>query len=243
MDYAWDIDAELASTPQHVVLLRRQAINSATHNVKDLLQGLGRVQDGEEKEYAKFQDAKKEQNRQPRITIQIAVDKGDLETVLTPTIMSVQAAISSYQAVGGSANILITDDGMGSLPRDEAEARRQFYKANDIGWVARSKKMQHGGSAKARMASSWEHGLTISMMAEDELVRLIKDPPKVNKRLGEELPPWALRREEKTWTRYQPAPWRGVEKVPDQDDVTEAMAESLDDDRSEERRVGKECPV
>jgi hypothetical protein len=45
----------------------------------------------------------------PHITIQMPVYKEGLNAVIKPTVMSLKAAISTYELQGGTANIFIND--------------------------------------------------------------------------------------------------------------------------------------
>ena len=83
----------------------------------------------------------------PHITIQCPVYKEGLESVIMPTIRSIKAAISTYEMQGGSANILINDDGLQILDEREREARIDFYADNSLGWTARPK---HGDDGFVR---------------------------------------------------------------------------------------------
>jgi len=56
----------------------------------------------------------------PHVTIQMPVYKEGLVTVIQPTIISLKAAISTYQLQGGIANIFINDDGMQLIQENEA---------------------------------------------------------------------------------------------------------------------------
>jgi hypothetical protein len=72
----------------------------------------------------------------PRLTIQMAVYKEDLELVVIPTVKSLMIAVSNYEAQGGKANIFICDDGLEYLVYNDpeaAQARIDFYAANSIG--------------------------------------------------------------------------------------------------------------
>lgn len=74
----------------------------------------------------------------PHVTIQCPIFTESLEAVVQPTIMSLKAAISTYEMQGGSANIFVNDDGMlAGMSQEEVENRKRFYKKNNIGWVAR----------------------------------------------------------------------------------------------------------
>ena len=106
----------------------------------------------------------------PRITIQMPVYKEGMDSVIVPTIKSLQAAISYYESHGGSANIFINDDGMrAGLTEEEVQQRRDFYHDNHIGWVARPK---HNGDegyvrrGKFKKASNMNFALNISQKVE-----------------------------------------------------------------------------
>ena len=73
----------------------------------------------------------------PHVTIQCPVYKEGLSEVIRPTIQSVKQAISTYELQGGSANILLHDDGLQSIPEDDRVDRMNFYADNGIGWTAR----------------------------------------------------------------------------------------------------------
>jgi hypothetical protein len=57
--------------------------------------------------------------------------------VIVPTIMSLMAAIQNYEAQGGTASVFVNDDGMQAVEPELAEARKQYYIENGIGYVAR----------------------------------------------------------------------------------------------------------
>lgn len=67
------------------------------------------------------------------------VYKEGLQTVIEPTIVSLKAAISTYEMQGGTASIFINDDGMQLVDPALAQERRDFYDEHNIGWVARPK--------------------------------------------------------------------------------------------------------
>jgi hypothetical protein len=51
---------------------------------------------------------------------------------------SIEAAISTYEMQGGTANILVHDDGMqAGMTRENIKMRKIFYGEHNIGWVAR----------------------------------------------------------------------------------------------------------
>ncbi|KAK2009219.1 hypothetical protein LZ32DRAFT_430281 [Colletotrichum eremochloae] len=73
----------------------------------------------------------------PHVTIQMPVYKEGLNAVIKPTVLSLKAAISTYEMQGGTANILVNDDGMQLIDPEGAAARREFYDEHSMGWVAR----------------------------------------------------------------------------------------------------------
>ncbi|KAI9753365.1 MAG: ESCRT-III subunit protein snf7 [Chaenotheca gracillima] len=73
----------------------------------------------------------------PHVTIQCPVYKEGLVSVIQPTILSIKAAISTYEMQGGTANIFVNDDGMQLISVEDAQARKDFYDEHHIGWVSR----------------------------------------------------------------------------------------------------------
>ncbi|TVY28420.1 hypothetical protein LHYA1_G002821 [Lachnellula hyalina] len=116
----------------------------------------------------------------PHVTIQMPVYKERLTAVIKPTIMSLKAAISTYELQGGTANIFVNDDGLQLLSQDEAQQRRDFYEEHNIGWVARPKhnpKPEGDDNAfvrrgKFKKASNMNYALMISNKVEDKLLLL-----------------------------------------------------------------------
>jgi len=113
----------------------------------------------------------------PKITIQMPVYKEGMESVIMPTIRSLQAAISFYESHGGSANIFVNDDGLrAGMDEEIVKQRRDFYHDNNIGWVARPK---HNGDegfvreGKFKKASNMNFGLNISQKAEAYIQEMV----------------------------------------------------------------------
>ncbi|KAJ9473832.1 Glyco_trans_2-like domain-containing protein [Pseudozyma hubeiensis] len=73
----------------------------------------------------------------PHITIQMPVYKESMEGVLIPTIESIKKAISTYELQGGTASIIVSEDGMQLISEEQRAFREEFYEMNNIGWVAR----------------------------------------------------------------------------------------------------------
>ncbi len=89
-----------------------------------------------------------------------------------------------YESHGGSSNIFVNDDGMQILPPEEAQQRKNFYIANDIGWVARPKHNPAGEGlarfarkGKFKKASNMNFGLAISIKVEDKLTNEQREGP------------------------------------------------------------------
>ncbi|KAK2594926.1 hypothetical protein QQS21_007374 [Conoideocrella luteorostrata] len=106
----------------------------------------------------------------PKVTIQMPVYKESMDTVIIPTVRSLQVAMSHYESHGGSANIFINDDGLrAGLTDEEIRKRKDFYADNRIGWVARPK---HNGDegfvrkGKFKKASNMNFALNISQQVE-----------------------------------------------------------------------------
>ncbi|KAL2162602.1 hypothetical protein VTH06DRAFT_6438 [Thermothelomyces fergusii] len=128
----------------------------------------------------------REQGPLPHVTIQMPVYKETLNAVIKPTVLSLKAAISTYEMQGGSANIFVNDDGMQLISEEEAQARRDFYDEHNIGWVARpphnpNPAPESGEKAfvrrgKFKKASNMNYALHISNRVEDKLAAIERGP-------------------------------------------------------------------
>lgn len=112
----------------------------------------------------------------PHVTVQMPVYKEGLRAVIMPTIRSLKQCISTYEMQGGTANIFINDDGMQLITEDEAQARRDFYEENNIGWVARpghDPKGEKGPAflrrGKFKKASNMNYAMMVSNRVEEIL--------------------------------------------------------------------------
>ena len=120
----------------------------------------------------------------PHVTVQCPVYKEGLETVIEPTMVSIRAAISTYEMQGGTANIFVNDDGLQLVPEDEARARRDYYEEHNIGWVARPKHNPKGSNGekgfvrpgKFKKASNMNYAMNVSARIEDRLKRIQRTP-------------------------------------------------------------------
>ncbi|EIW76066.1 hypothetical protein CONPUDRAFT_158837 [Coniophora puteana RWD-64-598 SS2] len=121
----------------------------------------------------------------PHITVQMPVYKEGLEAVLKPSIESLKKAMQTYARQGGTSSIFVNDDGLRLLPKEEANARIQFYANHNIGWVSRPKhtfnSKAKAGDPQARgfnrpgrfkKASNMNYGLNMSLRMERILERL-----------------------------------------------------------------------
>ncbi|PVH85244.1 hypothetical protein DL98DRAFT_557893 [Cadophora sp. DSE1049] len=121
----------------------------------------------------------------PHVTIQMPVYKEGLIEVIMPTVLSLKAAMATYEMQGGSSNIFINDDGIQLLPEAEAQARRSFYQEHNIGWVARpphnpnpEKREKDNGhkkfvrKGKFKKASNMNYALMISNKIEEKLLKI-----------------------------------------------------------------------
>ncbi|KAJ6438548.1 glycosyltransferase family 2 [Purpureocillium lavendulum] len=113
----------------------------------------------------------------PKITIQMPVYKEGMESVIIPTIRSLQAAMSFYESHGGSANIFINDDGLrAGMDEDIVQQRRDFYHDNNIGWVARPKHKGDEGfvrKGKFKKASNMNFALNVSQKVEAHIQDMV----------------------------------------------------------------------
>lgn len=107
----------------------------------------------------------------PHITIQCPVYKESLVTVIEPTMVSVRAAISTYELQGGTASVFVNDDGMQLLSESEVRIRKAYYASNSIGWVARPPHGQDGfiRAGKFKKASNMNFALRFAYEVEEGL--------------------------------------------------------------------------
>ena len=107
----------------------------------------------------------------PHVTIQCPVYKEGLEGVISPTVKSIKAAISTYELQGGSANMFFNDDGLQLISEEERNERIDFYTDHNIGWTARPKHGSEGflRRGKFKKASNMNFGLMISNIVEEKL--------------------------------------------------------------------------
>ncbi|KAI1333718.1 glycosyl transferase family group 2-domain-containing protein [Xylariaceae sp. FL0016] len=122
----------------------------------------------------------REYHAMPHVTIQMPVYKEGLKAVIVPTVQSLKACISTYEMQGGSANIFVNDDGMQLISEDDAQARREFYEENNIGWVSRPAHKPKPGDGsepflrrgKFKKASNMNYAMMVSNRVEDKLMQV-----------------------------------------------------------------------
>ncbi|EPQ28118.1 uncharacterized protein PFL1_04445 [Pseudozyma flocculosa PF-1] len=117
---------------------------------------------------------KRIRNNLPHVTIQMPVYKESIETVIEPTLRSLQAAIRTYELQGGTASVIISDDGMLLLSAEEQAARQSFYDQNDTTWIARPGHGVDGFVRRGRFkkASNLNFTCQVAIRVEDEMRRL-----------------------------------------------------------------------
>lgn len=76
----------------------------------------------------------------------------------------------------GTATIFINDDGLQIIPEEEAQARKNFYHDNNIGWVSRPKHGKDGylRRGKFKKASNMNFALNISKKVEEYLEVMVE---------------------------------------------------------------------
>lgn len=109
----------------------------------------------------------------PHITIHCPVYKEDLWDVIDPTIQSCRAAIATYEAQGGTANLMVADDGGQLRSEEEQKLRMQYYSVNNVSWTARRPHKKDGYLRRGlfKKASNLNHGLNLAAEVEDEYQR------------------------------------------------------------------------
>lgn len=107
-------------------------------------------------------------HRLPHFTVHMPCYKEGLQTVLAPSLKSVMDAVHAYRAQGGTANVVISEDGLRLLGKQEAEERVRFYNAMGCSWVARPADGEKGYKRLGRFkkASNLNFTYTLSLRLE-----------------------------------------------------------------------------
>ncbi|GAA6048892.1 hypothetical protein JCM3770_007107 [Rhodotorula araucariae] len=85
----------------------------------------------------------------PHVTVMMPVYKESLDEGIAPTIESVSRAIRTYELQGGTASIIVCEDGMQLVSAGDVEKRQDFYDKWNCGWVARPKENRAGRFKKS----------------------------------------------------------------------------------------------
>ena len=87
---------------------------------------------------------------------------------------SLKKAMQTYARQGGTSSILVHDDGLQLISKEEKEARISFYADHNIGWVARP---PHSGApdgykraGRFKKASNMNYGLALSLKMEKHIL-------------------------------------------------------------------------
>ncbi|GAA5856984.1 hypothetical protein JCM8547_008495 [Rhodosporidiobolus lusitaniae] len=99
----------------------------------------------------------------PHMTIMMPVYKESLDEVLAPTIESVSAAIRTYELQGGTASIVVCEDGMQLVDGAEVEKRKEYYDKWHCAYVARPKENRAG---RFKKSSNMNVALALSVRIE-----------------------------------------------------------------------------
>ncbi|KAJ1025962.1 hypothetical protein NDA16_002587 [Ustilago loliicola] len=108
------------------------------------------------------------EHKLPHFTVHMPCYKEGLQTVLAPSLKSVLAAVHAYRAQGGTANVVISEDGLRLLNKQEAEERVRFYNAMGCSWVARPADGENGYKrlGRSKKASNLNFTYTLSLRLE-----------------------------------------------------------------------------
>ncbi|PWN23478.1 hypothetical protein BCV69DRAFT_243467 [Microstroma glucosiphilum] len=122
----------------------------------------------------------------PHVTIQMPVYKESLETVLAPTIESLNKAIQTYELQGGSASILVSEDGLLLVDEEERNKRLDFYDLHHVAWVARPGHNVDGFERRGRFKKASNLNFTCAVSLAVEKILAERRPTS-----GEELDNWS----------------------------------------------------
>jgi hypothetical protein len=98
-------------------------------------------------------------------------------------MMSVLAAVQFYEEQGGTASVFINDDGMQCIQPELAEARRQYYRENGIGYTARLPNKK-GSSKKASRFNWFRKSKSVVENTESEKEEDTTSPQAIANKIG-----------------------------------------------------------
>ncbi|PWN87938.1 hypothetical protein FA10DRAFT_215120, partial [Acaromyces ingoldii] len=118
----------------------------------------------------------------PHFTIHMPCYKEGLQTVLGPSLNSVRDAVEAYRQRGGTANIVISEDGLRLLDQSDAEERIRFYNAMGCSWVARPANGANGYERRGRFkkASNLNYTYTLSLEVETAMAQIFEQNPSLD---------------------------------------------------------------
>lgn len=112
----------------------------------------------------------------PHITIQMPVYKEDFAFVPKPSFESIKKAIRTYELQGGSASIIVSEDGMVLVDPAERMARLEYYEDN-ITWVGRPKHGKDGFIREGRFKKASNLNFTYDVLLKaEQMVEQYRDP-------------------------------------------------------------------
>ncbi len=85
----------------------------------------------------------------PHMTIVIPVYKESLSETVAPSIESINAAIRTYELQGGTANLIVCEDGLQIVDEEERAIRTEYYQRKGAAFVARPKEGRTGRFKKS----------------------------------------------------------------------------------------------
>jgi hypothetical protein len=104
----------------------------------------------------------------PEVTVIMPVYKESLETVIAPTVKSLNEAITTYERQGGSARILVCEDGMQCISSELQGSRRDFYDRQSMAWVARPpQSADFERKGRFKKASNMNFAMELSLRVEE----------------------------------------------------------------------------
>lgn len=116
----------------------------------------------------------------PHVTIQMPVYKEDLDEVLAPTIESINTAIQTYELQGGTASILVSEDGLLAVDKEERQRRIDFYERHQVAWIARPPHGSDGYIRKGRFKKASNLNFTCAVSTAVERMMLERRPEDIS---------------------------------------------------------------
>lgn len=112
----------------------------------------------------------------PPIIVHLPVFTESLEGTIMPTLHSLHAAVEAYRREGGSARILVMDDGMALLGKHDAAARAAAYHSIGATYTARP---AHARAGLFKKASNMNHALAVDVPPSDSIILLVDSDTRV----------------------------------------------------------------